>query len=1767
MFNKYWRILFLSIFVIGIFCFTQNSHAATIYASSSYSGTESGTESEPYNTFTEAYAAASSGDIIDLTGTFTWSDDDETGDYSTYETGYLGFEITKDITIQGQGADQTIVQSASSAYGSPRVFAIRGNASTTIKNMTIRHGYSSSAGTYDDGGCIYAQSGTNLTIENSDLHSCQTWGNSGHGGIIAAYSTTTIINSSIHSGDVGYDGNGAGIYFNASGKTLTIINSTIYDNGDSSLDNGGGIYVYAGTVNLTNTTVTDHVRGSGIYLYSSASVFLNLKNSIISGNTRYYNYNYAASNIYKGSSATVTSNGYNVMGDNASDAYFTATTGDWTDDDGNDTYDLYSIGTTGSLNLDTDGALNDNPLYTYTYRLLADSIAINNATTTVHNGVSIPNADQRSGTTNSTKDIGAFEYDAGGISVTEPITQATSITSSSVDYKQMTVSWTIGSGDRRVVFMKDANSGTATPVDGTSYTDSAVFGSGTQIGTTGWYAIYNGFGTSVNVTNLDAATEYIVQVFEYNGVGSSAEDYFTSTATDNPKVLASHTPITVYASSTYSGTENGTESEPYNTFTEAYNAAIAGDTIDVNGTFDWANTEETGDLDYSSWVGFPIEKDVTIQGHGADQTIFDGDTGRIFAIRENASTTIKSVTITNGYASGAGTYSKGGCIYVASGTNLTIDRSDIHTCRTHANSGDGGVIASYSTTTITNSSIHDANISYDGDGGGIYFNASGKTLNITNTTIYDNGGNELDYGGGIYIYAGTVNLTNSTVTGHTKGSGIYLYNSANAFLNLKNSIVSGNTRYYNYNYVASNIYKNSSATVTSDGYNVVGDNASDAYFTATTGDWTDDDGDDTYDLYSIGTTGSLNLDTDGALNDNPLYTYTYRLLDSSIAINNATTTVHGSVSIPSTDQRGGARSGVTDIGAFEYAAGGITVNEPTTQATSITSSSVDYKQMTVSWTIGGGDRRVVFMKDANSGTATPVDGTSYTDSAVFGSGTQIGTTGWYAIYNGFGTSVNVTNLDAATEYIVQVFEYNGVGSSAEDYFTSTATDNPKVLASHTPITIYANYTTGNDSNDGLTTSTPFKTFTQAYASATAGDTIDLTGTFTWTNADETGDLGYSSWVGFAIEKDLTIQGQGADETIVQAAETSSASTRIFAIRESASTTIKNITIKNGYTSSAGSYRTGGCIYSASGTNLTMDKVDIHTCRVHSSSGNGGVIAAYSTTTITNSSIHDANISYDGDGGGIYFNASGKTLNITNSTIYANGGNELDYGGGIAVYAGTTNITNSTITGHTMGGGIYAYNSASVFVNLKNSIVTGNTKSSSDYNFYKGSSATITSNGYNIVGDSSSDAYFTATTGDWTDDNGDDTYDLFSIGTTGSMNLDTSAGINSGIYGTYAYALLEDSIAINNATTTVHNGVAIPSLDQRGAGRNAATDIGAFEYEGTGLEDTTDPTMSSLSPLDDATGVGVDSTFTITFDEDIVTSTGNVVFYKTSDDSVVETIDIAGSNVTTSGSTALVINPSTTLDSEIEYYIFIAATAIDDTSGNSYAGITASTTWSFTTADVDSPTVTSISSDKTNGSYTTGEVIDIDIVFSEAVTSTGNITVTLETGDTDQTCTFSVTNATTGTCNYTVQAGDNSLDLNATLSGTITDDSSNSTTSLTASSALSTNKSLLIDTTNPTVTLSPLDEATDIAITSNLTMTFDEVVDAESGNITIYKTSDNSTIEIFDVTADITGSGTTAITINPASDLSYEIEYYVMVDATAFDDALSNSYAGITASTT
>ena len=153
-----------------------------------------------------------------------------------------------------------------------------------------------------------------------------------------------------------------------------------------------------------------------------------------------------------------------------------------------------------------------------------------------------------------------------------PATQATNVTFTNTTATGTTTSWTDGSGSSRAVFIAQASTGSPLPVNSTTYTANTTYASGTQIGGSGWYCVYNGTGTTVNITGLTAGTTYRVMAVEYNGPAGS-ENYLTTVGTNNPNNV---TPILLPAISSI----NLATTSPTNATSVSYNvtfdAAVTG---------------------------------------------------------------------------------------------------------------------------------------------------------------------------------------------------------------------------------------------------------------------------------------------------------------------------------------------------------------------------------------------------------------------------------------------------------------------------------------------------------------------------------------------------------------------------------------------------------------------------------------------------------------------------------------------------------------------------------------------------------------------------------------------------------------------------------------------------------------------------------------------------------------------------------------------------------------------------------------------------------------------------------------------------------------------------------------------------------------------------------------------------------------------------------------------------------------------------------------
>ncbi|OOQ61614.1 hypothetical protein BC343_00630 [Mucilaginibacter pedocola] len=100
------------------------------------------------------------------------------------------------------------------------------------------------------------------------------------------------------------------------------------------------------------------------------------------------------------------------------------------------------------------------------------------------------------------------------------------------------------------------------------------------------------------------------------------------------------------------------------------------------------------------------------------------------------------------------------------------------------------------------------------------------------------------------------------------------------------------------------------------------------------------------------------------------------------------------------------------------------IAKPSRQAGNLFFNGTTGTTTTISWTNGNGTARSVFIKRGNDGAPMPADA-YYSANNRFKSGNQIDTTGWYCVYNGVGSSVNVIGLTVGTTYRAAVVEYNG----------------------------------------------------------------------------------------------------------------------------------------------------------------------------------------------------------------------------------------------------------------------------------------------------------------------------------------------------------------------------------------------------------------------------------------------------------------------------------------------------------------------------------------------------------------------------------------------------------------------------------------------------------------------------------------------------------------------------------------------------------------------
>ena len=290
------------------------------------------------------------------------------------------------------------------------------------------------------------------------------------------------------------------------------------------------------------------------------------------------------------------------------------------------------------------------------------------------------------------------------------------------------------------------------------------------------------------------------------------------------------------------------------------------------------------------------------------------------------------------------------------------------------------------------------------------------------------------------------------------------------------------------------------------------------------------------------------------------------------------------------------------------------------------------------------------------------------------------------------------------------------------------------------------------------------------------------------------------------------------------------------------------------------------------------------------------------------------------------------------------------------------------------------------------------------------------NNYAPVG-SQDTTSFTIVANDGTEDGSDSTTTVLSMSmndvTTDltmnntSVNQSGGANTNVGIFSpvdsdiaeTFTYGLVagdgdrdNNFFNINNATLQA-NDASIMAAGDYNIRVNVNDGHGNFEKAFTiTVVDNVAPILSTLNPVDDAVDVAADTNLVLTLNENIVAGTGNIIIYD-STDAVIESIPVGDAKVTISGG-VVTINPTANLALDTLHYVKIASGVLLDAAGNSYAGITNTTDWSFTTIANNTPTIATISNFALDEDFTTN---NISVTVSDA--DSDNLKISVDINDT------------------------------------------------------------------------------------------------------------------------------------------------------------------------
>jgi methionine-rich copper-binding protein CopC len=338
-------------------------------------------------------------------------------------------------------------------------------------------------------------------------------------------------------------------------------------------------------------------------------------------------------------------------------------------------------------------------------------------------------------------------------------------------------------------------------------------------------------------------------------------------------------------------------------------------------------------------------------------------------------------------------------------------------------------------------------------------------------------------------------------------------------------------------------------------------------------------------------------------------------------------------------------------------------------------------------------------------------------------------------------------------------------------------------------------------------------------------------------------------------------------------------------------------------------------------------------------------------------------------------------------------------------------------------------------------------------------------------------------------------------------------------------------------------------------------------------DLTAPTiLPPFTPTDDATGVAVATNLVINFSEPVAFGIGNIMI-SFADGTTYHGIDVSATTEATISGSTVTIDLTADLPIDQSYYVTIVPSAIHDLAGNNFAGIMNGITWNFNTNTNTPPALAATPFVPADNATNVAIANPLSVTFTENIqlAATGTVKLFLSNG----TLVESFGQASAGlsvvndqlTITPTAALNESTAYYVTIDAGFITDLIANAYAGFTDNATWNFTTGDFTAPTLITSSLSPADNATNVPLSTTLSMTFSEPVAFGTGIIHLNDLSGNGSTQQFDVS---TGTGLSisgsTITVTPAA-LHLLTNYAVIIDATAVQDLSGNAFAGIANPTT